>query len=501
MQQLSEQEIIRRESLQELYKLGINPYPAEDFDVNTTTINITKNFNATPDDFQNIRIAGRIMSRRIMGAVVFMEIKDSTGKIQIYIKRDVLCPGDDKTFYNEVIKKHLDIGDIIGVTGYVFITKMGEITIHVNFLKLLCKALRPLPVVKEKNGIIYDAFSSAEQRYRMRYVDLIVNPHIKEVFIARTKLINSMRNFFNERNYLEVETPVLQTVHGGASARPFNTFHNTLDMPLYLRIANELYLKRLITGGFDGVYEFSRNFRNEGMDRLHNPEFTVLEIYVAYKDYNWMMNFTEELLEKVAVEINNSTNVLYKDINIDYKRPFARVTMIDAIKTYTGIDISDMEENDLYKACKNLNIEVEPSMGKGKLIDKIFNDKCEPNYIKPTFIIDHPVEMSPLCKKHRDNPKLTERFELIINGKEIANAYTELNDPIDQAERFKEQLRLSEKGDEEAMHIDYDFLRALEYGMPPCAGLGIGIDRLTMLMTNQPSIQDVLLFPQMRPEK
>jgi len=501
MQHLSEQEIIRRESLKSLYQMGINPFPAEGFEVNTTAKEITEEFESNPEKFQKVSIAGRIMSRRIMGAASFAELKDHTSRIQLYIKRDDICPDDDKSLYNEVFKRMLDIGDIIGVTGYVFITKMGEISIHVTSLKLLTKSLRPLPIVKEKDGEIYDAFTDPEQRYRMRYVDLIVNDQVKDTFIKRTKIINTMRNFFNEKGYMEVETPILQAIPGGAAARPFMTHHNALNIPLYLRVANELYLKRLIVGGFEGVYEFAKDFRNEGMDRTHNPEFTVMEIYVAYKDYKWMMEFTEEMIEKVAIALHGTTKVKLGDKEIDFKRPFKRVTMIDAIKEHTGIDINGMDENQLREVCKKLEIEVDESMGKGKLIDEIFGEKCEHTYIQPTFIIDYPVEMSPLCKKHRDNPELTERFELMVNGKELANAYTELNDPIDQLGRFQEQMKLSEKGDDEAMFIDHDFVRALEYGMPPTSGMGIGIDRLTMFMTNQSSIQEVLFFPQMKPEK
>lgn len=501
MHQLSEQEQIRRESLKALYNLGINPYPADSFEVNVSAQKITERFREYPEEFQSIRIAGRIMSRRIMGAASFAELQDSTGRIQFYIKRDDICPDDDKSLYNEVFKKMLDIGDIIGITGFVFITQMGEISIHVQSLKVLSKSLRPLPIVKEKEGTVYDAFTDPEQRYRMRYVDLIVNEHVKDTFLKRAKIINTMRNFFNEQGYLEVETPILQAIPGGAAAKPFITHHNALNIPLYLRVANELYLKRLIVGGFDGVYEFAKDFRNEGMDRTHNPEFTVLEIYVAYKDYKWMMEFTEEMIERVAIELHGATKVQLGDKEIDFKRPFKRVTMVDAIKEYTGIDISGLEEEELRGVCKKLNIETDASMGKGKLIDTIFGEKCEHNYIQPTFIIDYPVEMSPLCKKHRENPQLTERFELMVNGKELANAYSELNDPIDQLERFQEQLRLSEKGDDEAMFIDHDFVRALEFGMPPTSGMGIGIDRLTMFMTNQSSIQEVLFFPQMRPEK
>ncbi len=499
--ELSEQEIFRRNSLEELRKSGINPYPAEGFEVNTNTTDILNNYKQELNNYQDVSIAGRIMIRRIMGSASFAEIQDEKGRIQIYIKRDDICPGEDKSLYNNVFKKLLDIGDIIGIKGFVFITQMGETSIHVKELKILSKSLRPLPIVREKDGQLFDAFTDPEQRYRQRYVDLLVNPHVKEVFINRTKIMNTMRELFNSKGYLEVETPILQAIPGGATARPFITHHNALDIPLYLRIADELYLKRLIVGGFDGVYEFSKDFRNEGMDRTHNPEFTVMEIYVAYKDYNWMMDFTEEMLEKVALALHGTTQVPFGDKTIDFKRPFRRVTMLDAIKEYTGIDISGKNEAQLHEICKQLGIETNATMGKGKLIDEIFGEKCEGNFIQPTFIIDYPVEMSPLCKKHRNNPELTERFELMINGKELCNAYTELNDPIDQYERFKEQLALSEKGDNEAMFIDNDFIRALEYGMPPTSGMGIGIDRLTMIMTNQPSIQDVLFFPQMRPEK
>lgn len=498
---LSEQEIVRRNALTELYQLGINPYPQEGYPVNATTNRILEQFDYKPEVFQNVSIAGRIMSRRIMGAASFMELQDSTGRIQVYFKRDDICPGEDKTLYNTVVKRLLDIGDIIGVSGFVFRTQMGEITIHVQSMKVLAKSLRPLPIVKEKEGQVYDAFTDPEQRYRMRYVDLIVNPQVRETFVKRTKTINAMRQFFNEQGYLEVETPILQPIPGGAAARPFITHHNALDIPLYLRIANELYLKRLIVGGFDGVYEFAKDFRNEGMDRTHNPEFTVMEIYVAYKDYKWMMDFTEEMLERVVKEVTGGTSVTVNGVEIDFKRPFKRIAILDAIKEHTGFDLHGMNEKELADVCLKLEIEVDASMGKGKLIDAIFGEKCEHHYIQPTFIIDYPVEMSPLCKRHRDNPELTERFELMINGKEIANAYTELNDPIDQRNRFEEQLRLSERGDDEAMFIDYDFLRALEFGMPPTSGMGIGIDRLVMLLTNQASIQEVLFFPQMRPEK
>jgi len=497
---LSEQEEIRRISLQRIRDLGINPYPAAEYPVNTFSATIKEEYSDDKKNFQEVCLAGRLMSQRIMGKASFAELQDSTGRIQLYVNRDELCPGEDKTLYNEVFKKLFDLGDTIGVKGYVFITQTGEISVHVKELVLLSKSLRPLPVVKEKEGIIYDAFTDVEQRYRMRYVDLIVNPQIKEIFVKRSRIIDTMREMFNENGFLEVETPILQPIPGGATARPFITHHNTLDIPLYLRIANELYLKRLIVGGFDGVYEFGKDFRNEGMDRTHNPEFTVMEIYVAYKDYFWMMNFTEKMIEKVAVALHGTTQVRIGEHTVDFKAPYPRVTMYEAIKTHTGYDISGKSEDELRNICDNLGIETTPSMGKGKLIDQIFGEKCEPHYIQPTFIIDYPVEMSPLTKKHRSNPDLTERFELMVFGKELANAYSELNDPIDQRERFEEQLRLSEKGDDEAMFIDQDFLRALEYGMPPTSGMGIGIDRLTMVMTNNLSIQDVLFFPQMKPE-
>ncbi|MBP8849120.1 MAG: lysine--tRNA ligase [Breznakibacter sp.] len=499
--ELSEQEIIRRNSLKEMINLGINPYPAEEFKISNYSDEIHEKFNPELNNFQEITMAGRIMTRRIMGSASFAEIKDDKGRMQLYFRRDDLCPGDDKTLYNTVFKKLLDIGDFIGVKGNVFQTQTGEISVYVTEFKVLAKSLRPLPIVKEKEGQLYDAFTDPEQRYRMRYVDLIVNDHVKDTFLKRTKIINSMRNLFNERGYLEVETPVLQPIPGGATARPFITHHNALNIPLYLRIANELYLKRLIVGGFDGVYEFAKDFRNEGMDRTHNPEFTVMEIYVAYKDYKWMMDFTEEMIEKVALDLHGKTQVTVGDKVIDFKRPFKRISMIDSIKEHTGFDINGMNEVQLREVCKQLHIEIDDSMGKGKLIDEIFGEKCEGHYIQPTFITDYPVEMSPLCKKHRDNPELTERFELMVNGKELANAYSELNDPIDQLDRFQEQMKLSEKGDDEAMFIDMDFVRSLEYGMPPTSGMGIGIDRLTMLMTNQSSIQEVLFFPQMRPEK
>ena len=499
--QLSEQEIIRRNSLKELISLGIDPYPAAEYEVNVTSKEIHENFPKDETLYQEISLAGRIMSRRIMGAASFVELQDSTGKIQAYFKRDEICEGEDKTLYNTVFKRLLDIGDIIGIKGYVFITKMGEITIHATEYTLLSKSLKPLPVVKEKDDQVFDAFTDPEQRYRQRYLDLIVNPEVKDTFLMRTKIYNSMRELFNGKGYLEVETPILQPIPGGAAARPFTTHHNALNIPLYMRIANELYLKRLIVGGYDGVYEFSKDFRNEGMDRTHNPEFTVMEIYVAYKDYNWMMDFTEETIEKVALDLHGTTKVQVGDKEIDFKRPYKRISMIDSIKEFTGIDINGMNEAQLVEVCKQINVEVDPSMGKGKLIDEIFGEKCEASYIQPTFITDYPKEMSPLCKKHRENPELTERFELMVNGKELCNAYSELNDPIDQLERFQEQMKLSEKGDDEAMFIDLDFVRSLEYGMPPTSGMGMGIDRLTMLMTNAASIQDVLFFPQMRPEK
>lgn len=499
--ELSEQEIFRRQSVEQLRKLGIEPYPAPLYEVNAKTCDILENYPKDNGLYQSVSLAGRIMSRRIMGAASFAELQDAYGKIQIYVKRDEICPGEDKTMYNTVFKKLLDIGDIIGVKGFVFTTQMGEISIHVKEFCVLCKSVRPLPIVKEKDGKVYDAFTDTEQRYRQRYLDLIVNPGIKDVFVKRTKIINTIREFFNQCGYLEVETPVLQSIPGGASARPFVTHHNTLNIPLYLRIANELYLKRLIVGGFEGVYEFSRNFRNEGMDRTHNPEFTAMEIYVAYKDYFWMMDFTERMIERVALALHGQTKVKLADKVLDFKRPFARVTMRDSILQYTGYDIYDMDEAQLFEACGKLGIEVDQTMGKGKLIDEIFGAKCEEHYIQPTFVYDYPKEMSPLTKKHRTIEGLTERFELFVNGKELANAYSELNDPIDQLERFQDQLRLQERGDDEAMYIDYDFVRALEYGMPPTSGMGIGIDRLCMLMTDSASIQDVLFFPQMKPEK
>ena len=498
--ELSEQEIIRRNSLDEMRKMGIEPYPAAEYIVNAYTDEIKETFSDDAPQ-REVSVAGRIMSRRIMGKASFIELKDSKGRIQVYISRDDLCPGEDKELYNTVFKKLLDIGDFIGIKGYVFRTQMGEITIHAQELTVLSKSLRPLPIVKVKDGVVYDAFEDPELRYRQRYVDLVVNEGVKEIFIKRNKVYNSMREFFNARGYMEVETPILQSIPGGAAARPFITHHNALDIPLYLRIADELYLKRLIVGGFEGVYEFSKNFRNEGMDRTHNPEFTCMEIYVSYKDYNWMMSFTEQMLEKIALDVNGTTQVKIGDNLIDFKAPYKRVTMIDAIKEFTGIDITGMDEAQLRDVCRQLNIEIDDSMGKGKLIDEIFGEKCEGNYIQPTFITDYPIEMSPLTKRHRNNPELTERFELMVNGKELCNAYSELNDPIDQRYRFEEQLRLSEKGDDEAMFIDNDFIRALEYGMPPTSGMGIGMDRLVMLMTGQSTIQEVLFFPQNRPEK
>jgi lysyl-tRNA synthetase class 2 len=502
-QHLSEQEMIRREKLEELRKLGIDPYPAPLYPVNISSVAIKENYKGEENaaEFADVCIAGRLMSFRDMGKAAFAVLQDSVGKIQLYIKRDDLVKGEDATMYDQVWKKLIDLGDIIGVKGYVFTTKVGETSIHVKELTLLTKSLKPLPVVKEAEGQVFDAVVDPEFRYRQRYADLIINAHVKEVFLKRTLMMNTIRNFLNERGALEVDTPVLQSIPGGAAARPFITHHNALDMPLYLRIANELYLKRLIVGGFDWVYEFSRDFRNEGMDRTHNPEFTILEWYTAYKDYFWMMEITEQLLEKVALTLHGTTEVVVGDRTINFKAPFKRITIFDAIQEFTGLEVAGMDETQLREACKKLNIPTDPTMGKAKLIDEIFGEKCEGNYIQPTFIIDYPVEMSPLTKKHRSAPGLVERFELMINGKEVANAYTELNDPIDQRERFEEQVKLMERGDHEAMFIDHDFLRALEYGMPPTSGIGIGIDRLCMLMTNQPSIQDVLFFPQMRPEK
>jgi lysyl-tRNA synthetase class 2 len=497
--QLSEQEIIRREKLDALRTLGINPYPADLYPVNATSKQVKENF----EEGKKVNVAGRLMSVRDQGKACFAELQDSDGRIQLYFNRDVICEGEDKTLYNQVFKKLTDLGDFIGVEGELFMTKVGAQCIRVDNFTFLSKTLRPLPLPKvDEDGKVHDAFNDAELRYRMRYVDLVVNPNVKEVFVKRTKLFTAMRNFFNTAGYMEVETPILQAIPGGAAARPFISHHNALDIPLYLRIANELYLKRLIVGGFDGVYEFSKNFRNEGMDRTHNPEFTAMEIYVAYKDYNWMMEFTENLLEYCANEVNGTTDATFGEHKVSFKAPYARVTMTDAIKNFTGFDISGKTEAELFEAAKSMGIEVDATMGKGKLIDEIFGAKCEGNFIQPTFITDYPKEMSPLCKSHRDNPELTERFELMVCGKEIANAYSELNDPIDQRERFEAQMALSEKGDDEANGIiDEDFLRALEYGMPPTSGLGIGMDRLIMFLTNNPSIQEVLFFPQMRPEK
>lgn len=504
--QLSEQEIQRRNTREELMKMGVDPYPAALFPVNVTADDITRNYEKRKTDYKNISIAGRIMSRRIMGSASFAEIQDSTGRIQIYLRRDDICPDEDKTMYNTVFKKMMDIGDIVGVHGYVFTTQTGEISIHVTSIKLLSKSLKPLPIVKETvdeegNKVTHDAFSDPELRYRQRYLDLIVNPQVKDTFIKRTKMVNTMRDYLADRGYYEVETPILQAIAGGAAAKPFVTHHNALDIPLYMRIANELYLKRLIVGGFDGVFEFSKDFRNEGMSRFHNPEFTQVELYVAYKDYEWMMDLTEEMLEKVANKLHGQSEVQVGEHLIDFKRPWPRYTMFEAIEKFTGIDISEMDESELRATAEKLNVPIDETMGKGKLIDEIFGEHCEPKLIQPTFITDYPVEMSPLTKKHRDKEGLVERFEVICNGKEIANAYSELNDPVDQRERFESQLELAKRGDEEAMELDEDFLRALEYGMPPTAGIGIGIDRLSMIMTNSNSIQDVLFFPQMKPEK
>ena len=497
--QLSNQEILRREKLQTLRDMGIEPYPADLYPVNALTSEIKQNF----EEGKQVCIAGRMMSQRIMGKASFAELQDSAGRIQVYINRDEICPGEDKTTYNELFKKLLDLGDFIGIKGELFRTQVGEPSVLVKEITLLSKALKPLPLPKtDADGKVHDAFTDPEMRYRQRYVDLVVNPHVKEVFIKRTKLFNAMRSFFNDAGYMEVETPILQSIPGGAAARPFITHHNALDIPLYMRIANELYLKRLIAGGFDGVYEFSKNFRNEGMDRTHNPEFTAMEIYVAYKDYNWMMDFTERLLEHCAIAVNGTTECTFNEHKIDFKAPYKRISMRDSILEFTGFDIKGKSEDELRAACKGMGIEVDETMGKGKLIDEIFGEKCEGNYIQPTFIIDYPKEMSPLCKSHREDPDLTERFELMVCGKEIANAYSELNDPIDQRERFEDQVRLAEKGDDEATGlIDNDFLRALEYGMPPTSGLGVGMDRLIMFLTNNPAIQEVLFFPQMKPEK
>ncbi len=498
--ELSEQEIVRRGSLDEMRRRGIDPFPAAEFPVSGYSDEIKETF-ADEAPRRDVAIAGRIMGRRIMGKASFLELQDSKGRIQVYVNRDEICPGEDKDLYNVVFKKLLDIGDFVGIKGYVFRTQTGEISVHAQELIVLGKSLRPLPIVKVKDGVTYDAFDDPELRYRRRYVDLIVNDGVKDIFVKRTKVLNSMRKFFNDHGYMEVETPILQSIAGGASARPFITHHNSLNMELYMRIATELYLKRLIVGGFDGVYEIGKNFRNEGMDRTHNPEFTCMELYVAYEDYNWMMEFTEKLVETICLEVNGTTEIKVGDNMISFKAPFRRVTMTDAIKEHTGIDITGMTEEQLREAATSLGIEVDETMGKGKLIDEIFGEKCEGSYIQPTFIIDYPIEMSPLTKKHRENPELTERFELMVNGKELANAYSELNDPIDQYERFVEQMKLADKGDDEAMIIDQDFVRSLEYGMPPTSGMGMGIDRLVMLMTGQSTIQEVLFFPQMRPEK
>jgi lysyl-tRNA synthetase class 2 len=500
-EELTEQEVVRRRSLQTLRDMGVEPYPAAEYPVTGHTDEIKENFKDDAAEPRRVSIAGRIMSRRIMGKASFAEIQDARGRIQVYISRDDICPDEDKSLYNDVFKKLLDIGDFVGIEGFVFRTKMGEITVHAEHLTLLSKSLRPLPIVKMKDGVAYDAFTDPEQRYRRRYVDLAVNKDVMPIFVKRTKMFNSMRNFFNSHGYMEVETPILQSIPGGAAARPFITHHNALDIPLYLRIADELYLKRLIVGGFEGVYEFSKNFRNEGMDRTHNPEFTCMEIYVAYKDYNWMMNFTERMLETIAMDVNGTTTVKVGDHEIDFKGPYPRITMAQAIQNATGYDITGKSEEELRAAAKEMGVELDPGMGKGKIIDEMFGEKCEGSFIQPTFITDYPIEMSPLTKRHRDNPELTERFELMVNGKELANAYSELNDPIDQYERFLDQMHLAEKGDDEAMIIDHDFIRALEYGMPPTSGMGIGMDRLAMLLTGQTTIQEVLLFPQMRPEK
>ena len=499
--ELSEQEQLRRQSLAALRELGIDPYPAARYEVTATALGIAENYDPAKGNFQEVRIAGRIMTRRIMGSASFFELQDHTGRIQVYIRRDDVCPADDPTLYNTVFKKLLDIGDFVGVEGFAFLTKTGELSVHCKRLTVLSKSIRPLPVVKEKDGQTFDALTDPEVRYRQRYVDLVVNPQVREVFVKRARIVAAMRRFFDERGYLEVETPILQPIPGGASARPFVTHHNTLDIPLYLRIANELYLKRLIVGGYDGVYEFGKDFRNEGMDRTHNPEFTVMEIYVAYKDYLWMMEFTKQMLERVALAVNGTTELTIDGRQVSFKAPFRRLTMTDAIREKTGYDITGQTEEQLREACRRLGVEADATMGKGKLIDAIFGQYCEEELVQPTFVMDYPREMSPLCKRHRSNPELTERFELFVSGKELCNAYSELNDPIDQLARFQEQLRLSEKGDDEAMFIDLDFVRALEYGMPPCSGMGMGIDRLTMFLTGQTSIQDVLFFPQMRPEK
>lgn len=501
MQELSEQEIVRREALQKMIDLGIEPYPAEEFPVNITAEEVKKQF-VDGKEMKDVVLAGRMMSSRIMGKASFAELQDATGRVQLYITRDDICPGEDKTMYNEVFKKLVDRGDFIGIKGYVFKTQVGETSVHVQELTVLGKSLKPLPVVKtDADGKVHDAVSDAEFRYRQRYVDLVVNPGTRDAFIKRSQMFNSMRQFFNDHGVLEVETPILQPIAGGAAARPFITHHNSLDIPLYMRIANELYLKRLIVGGFDGVYEFAKVFRNEGMDRTHNPEFSMLEIYVAYKDYNWMMDFTERMLEKVATDLNGTTKVKFGDVELDFKAPYPRVPMYEAIETHTGIDVSEMDEAALLGVCKDLNIPTDDTMGRGKLIDEIFGEKCEHHYVQPTFITDYPVEMSPLTKKHRSKPGLVERFELMACGTELANAYSELNDPLEQRARFEEQMELADRGDDEAMLIDHDFLRALEYGMPPTSGMGIGMDRLAMMLTNNSSIQDVLFFPQMKPEK
>ncbi len=498
---LSEQELLRRQKLEEIRNSGIDPYPAEEFLINASTVDIKQNYNRDKLNYKDISIAGRIMSVRDMGKAAFAELQDSSGRIQIYIKRDEICPGEDKSLFDLLWKKWVDIGDIVGLTGYVFTTKVGEISLHVQSLKLLCKSLKPLPIVKtDASGEAYDEVTDPEFRYRQRYVDLVINPRVKKTFELRTQMMNSIRSFLNEHGALEVDTPVLQSIPGGASARPFMTHHNALNIPLYLRIANELYLKRLIVGGFDWVYEFSRNFRNEGMDRTHNPEFTILEFYVAYRDYFWMMNTTEKMLEAVAIDLHGTPEVNVDGKIISFAAPYKRISIYDAIKEHTGVDVSSMQEEELRLVCNKLNVQADKTMGKGKLIDQLFGNKCEMHYTQPTFIIDYPVEMSPLTKKHRSVSGLVERFELIVNGKEIANAYSELNDPLDQRSRFEDQVKLMERGDDEAMFIDHDFLRALEYGMPPTAGIGIGIDRLCMLMTGEVSIQDVLFFPQMRPE-
>ncbi len=504
--QLSEQEVVRREALAKMRDLGIDPYPAERFEVNAYATEIKENFDAEKGNYQEVSLAGRIMMKRIMGKASFAELQDSSGRIQIYVNRDEICEGEDKTLYNQVFKKLSDIGDFIGIKGFVFLTRTGEISVHVKEFRFLSKSLRPLPIVRRVENAetgeveIFDAFTDPELRYRQRYVDLVVNPEVRQIFMKRSKVINSMRSYFDEQGWMEVETPILQPIHGGAAARPFETHHNTLDMPLYLRIANELYLKRLIVGGFDGVYEFGKMFRNEGMDRTHNPEFTSMEIYVAYKDYDWMMGMVEECIERVCIAVTGGTDVTVGENAISFKGPYRRLSMFDSIKEYTGIDVSEMDEDGLRQVCKDLHIETDNSMGKGKLIDEIFGEKVEDHLIQPTYITDYPIEMTPLAKKHRSKEGLVERFELFVNGKEIANAYSELNDPIDQRERFEDQLKLAERGDDEAMALDEDFLRALEYGMPPTSGLGIGIDRLTMMLTNQQSIQEVLFFPQMKAE-